>query len=239
MRQQRLRRLNPGDFDARTMFLLVLCVCATSYLASSMLLHAVLTGSVFLLAVILNQGVMAGKMLAGYVVTIGWLLFNLRFGIIVPPPLVLALVYKSLPVLIAVMLLFAIPSAKLMDTIRQLPVPKQLQVLLAVMLRFAPTVADEARAVTDAMRTRGFISSPAVVLTHPLRTLEYAVVPLVMRELTLADELAATAVVRGIESPLPKHGYYINRIRPHDMVLIVVSLTMSVVLIAMPGGLLG
>ncbi len=211
----------------------------TSYLAPTMLAHAVLTCALFLLAVLLGQGVMGAKMLGGYAITVGWLLVNLRFGIMVPPPIVFALVYKTIPMVMAVLLLFAVPSAKLMDAIRRLPLPQNFQVILSVMLRFAPTVADELRAVRQAMRTRGFINSPATVLVHPLRTLEYAVVPLVLRELTLADELAATAVVRGLESPLPKHGYYVNRIGRLDVLLIVVSLAMSVMLIAAPGLLHG
>ncbi len=239
MRRDGSNRLTPCDFDARTIVLLALCVCVTSYLAPTMLAHAVLACAVFLLAVLLGQGAMGAKMLGGYAITVGWLLVDLRFGIMVPPPMVFALVYKTIPVLMAVLLLSAVPSAKLTDAIRRLPVPNNLQVILSVMLRFAPTVADELRAVRDAMRTRGFISSPTAVLAHPFRTLEYAVVPLVLRELTLADELAATAVVRGIESPLPKHGYYINRIGPPDVLLIVASVTMSAVLIAAPGLLRG
>ena len=56
--------------------------------------------------------------------------------------------------------------------------------------RFGSELAD----VRDAMRTRGFLRSPAHVLAHPLATLEFGVVPMVFRSLTIADELDVPGV---------------------------------------------
>ena len=66
------------------------------------------------------------------------------------------------------------------------------------------------------MKIRGFLKSVGNVLKHPMDTLEYAIVPMVFRSLKIADELAASAIVRGIESPYKKESYYVSRIAALD-----------------------
>lgn len=56
----------------------------------------------------------------------------------------------------------------------------------------------------------------------------YAIVPMVFRSLKIADELAASAIVRGIESPYKKESYYVSRIAALDYFLIVVSVGAAV-----------
>lgn len=43
---------------------------------------------------------------------------------------------------------------------------------------------------------------------------------MVFRSLKIADELAASSVVRGIESPYKKEGYYLNKMAVSDGVMI-------------------
>ena len=174
------------------------------------------------------------KLLLAYGLVTVWLQVDARFGIIVPPPLALALVHRLIPVLVVLGLLFALPAAKLTAGIRQLPIPAGAQLMLTVMLRFVPTVTSEMAGIRDAMRVRGLLGSPMAVLRNPLRTVEYAVVPLIFRELTLADEMSAAAVVRGIESPCVKHGYYVNRMRPADAVFMLVCLALTATAVVAP-----
>jgi energy-coupling factor transporter transmembrane protein EcfT len=51
---------------------------------------------------------------------------------------------------------------------------------------------------------------------------------MVFRSLKIADELAASAIVRGIESPYKKESYYVSRIAALDYFLIVVSVGAAV-----------
>lgn len=79
------------------------------------------------------------------------------------------------------------------------------------------------------MKIRGFLRSVPTVLRHPLNTLEYAIVPMVFRSLKIADELSASAIVRGIESPYKKQSYYVSRISPLDAFLMLVSTAAGIV----------
>ena len=121
-----------------------------------------------------------------------------------------------------------IPSGKLTASLRKMPIPTRIMLVLIVMLRFAPTVLHEFGEVREAMKIRGFLKSVGNVLRHPMDTLEYAIVPMVFRSLKIADELAASAIVRGIESPYKKESYYVSRIAALDYFLIVVSVGAAV-----------
>ena len=126
-------------------------------------------------------------------------------------------------------LLFRIPSGKLTASLRKLPIPAKAMLVLVVMLRFAPTIILEFGEVREAMKIRGFLRSVPTVLRHPLNTLEYAIVPMVFRSLKIADELSASAIVRGIESPYKKQSYYVSRISPLDAFLMLVSTAAGIV----------
>ena len=120
------------------------------------------------------------------------------------------------------------PVRELTASLRKMPIPTRIMLVLIVMLRFAPTVLHEFGEVREAMKIRGFLKSVGNVLRHPMDTLEYAIVPMVFRSLKIADELAASAIVRGIESPYKKESYYVSRIAALDYFLIVVSVGAAV-----------
>ena len=236
------RDLRPGGrgherlvrMDVRAVLWLVLCTMVASYLTPGLQAHAGLAVALVALACAFGRAALGLKLLLAYGLVTVWLQVDVRFGIIVPPPLALALVHRLIPIFVALGLLFALPAAKLTAGIRQLPIPAGAQLMLTVMLRFVPTVIAETAGIRDAMRVRGLLGSPLTVLRSPLRTVEYAVVPLIFRELKLADEMSAAAVVRGIESPCVKHGYYVNRMRPADAVFMLVCLALTATAVVAP-----
>ncbi|MEV5409712.1 energy-coupling factor transporter transmembrane component T [Thermopolyspora sp. NPDC052614] len=89
--------------------------------------------------------------------------------------------------------------AELTAALRAVRVPRAVVVPAAVMLRFVPTIADEARAVRDAMRLRG-IGGMGNLLRHPVRGIEYFAVPLIASALRAAEDLSAAALLRGLGS---------------------------------------
>lgn len=72
-------------------------------------------------------------------------------------------------------------------------VSRKIIIPFAVLFRFFPTIAEESRAINDAMRMRGigFRGSPLAVL-------EYRLVPLMMSIVGIGNELSAAAVTRGL-----------------------------------------
>ena len=73
---------------------------------------------------------------------------------------------------------------------------KKLTIPFSILFRFFPTVIDEYRNVRDAMKLRGVGG-----LRNPMQMLEYRMVPFLMSTVLIGNELSASALTRGIDSP--------------------------------------
>jgi energy-coupling factor transport system permease protein len=89
---------------------------------------------------------------------------------------------------------------ELVSAMQKLRIPKPIVITFAVTLRFFPTAKEEFAAIRDAMRLRGIGLSAANVLARPLTVMECVLIPMMMRCATIAEELSAAAVTRGIET---------------------------------------
>jgi energy-coupling factor transport system permease protein len=89
---------------------------------------------------------------------------------------------------------------ELVSAMQKLRIPKPVVITFAVTLRFFPTAKEEFAAIRDAMRLRGIGLSVGNMLTRPLTVMECVLIPMMMRCATIAEELSAAAVTRGIES---------------------------------------
>ena len=224
--EKKQRRID--QIDGRTVLFLTLCACIATFLATSFWGHGIFTFWIFLILCWFGLYKQALGCFAVYLVAIVWLMIETKYQISIPSPLLLSMIYKLLLPAMPAYLLAKIPSGKLTACLRKMPIPTRIMLVLIVMLRFAPTVLHEFGEVREAMKIRGFLKSVGNVLKHPMDTLEYAIVPMVFRSLKIADELAASAIVRGIESPYKKENYYVSRIAALDYFLIVVSVGAAV-----------
>ncbi|KAB1662660.1 energy-coupling factor transporter transmembrane component T [Pseudoclavibacter sp. CFCC 13611] len=91
--------------------------------------------------------------------------------------------------------------SELTAALATLRVPRLISVPLAVVLRFVPTVIDELRAIVDAMRLRGLASSASALALHPISTTQHVLLPLLASTSRIADELSASALIRGLGRP--------------------------------------
>jgi energy-coupling factor transport system permease protein len=215
------------------LLLIMVCACAVSYLAGHIWFQIAFTCLLFVLTAVMGFAKAGFKFLLFYSICHTWFAINVKYGIRFPSPMVFSLLIESTPIFMSVYLLVQAPSGKLTAGLRELPLPSKMILTVIVIMRFMPTVILEFSDVKDAMRTRGFLRSPAQILLHPLATLEYAIVPMVFRSLKIADELAASCIVRGIESPYKKHGYYVNRIHSGDALLMMGMLMVTALFIVL------
>jgi energy-coupling factor transport system permease protein len=225
-KEKRIRKIN-----VLVLLLITACSCAVSYLAGHIWFQIAFTCLLFIVMAVMGFAKTGFKWLFFYILCHGWFAINGKYGIRFPSPLIFSLLIESTPVFMSVYLLVQAPSGKLTAGLRQLPLPSKMILTVIVIIRFVPTVMSEFSDVKDAMRTRGFLRSPARILMHPLATLEYAIVPMVFRSLKIADELASSCIVRGIESPYKKHGYYVNRMYRRDVLMITGTLITTVLFI--------
>lgn len=90
------------------------------------------------------------------------------------------------------------PTGALLEALRRLRLPKAAGIALAVVLRFFPTLGEEYRAIRSAQKFRGVGLGFFHTLAHLPSTIEYILIPLIIRTTKIADELSASVTVRGV-----------------------------------------
>lgn len=118
---------------------------------------------------------------------------------------VLFLLRKATPLAGAAFLfLHGMSVSRLVAALSAWRCPRPLLLTLAIAYRFMPTIGYEVGMVKDALALRGRPLSAKSVVAHPREMAESVLVPLMMRSVHVADELAASAVARAVENPVAR-----------------------------------
>lgn len=111
-------------------------------------------------------------------------------------------------------------ASELAAALRSIRIPQVIVIPFSVMLRFIPTVGTEVRAISDAMRLRGVFPGTLGLLLHPARTAQYLMVPLLASTTRLADDLSASALIRGLGATSRPTSIVRLGLRADDMVML-------------------
>ena len=90
------------------------------------------------------------------------------------------------------------PTGALMASLQSMRIPKAVGIGLAVLLRFFPTMGGEYRAIRASQRFRGIGVGVVHTLTRLPSTIEYILIPLILRTTKVSEELSASMTVRGV-----------------------------------------
>ena len=129
---------------------------------------------------------------------------------------------RLLPTVMAVT--FALDKTKISEwlaALQRLHLPAKVLVPLAILFRFFPMAIKEMLYVRRAMKFRGIAVSFFSLFRHPLQTMEYLFVPLLLSAEETSLNLSATALVRGLGNPLQHTSYYTLRLNWYDYTLMV------------------
>ena len=97
--------------------------------------------------------------------------------------------------------------SELIAAMYSLKIPRSITITFAMVLRFFPTFSEEIHNIYDAMKLRGIALSWKNVFTRPVLILEAIAIPIVMRSASIAEELSASAVTRGIDNPAQRTSF--------------------------------
>ena len=111
--------------------------------------------------------------------------------------------------------LITTPPGMLSAFLSRLRMPTPFILGLLVVFRFFPTMRTELKGVGRSMKNRG-LTAAGQLLAHPVQSMEYVLVPFLLRVLQLADQLSVSAVARGAERPGVRGSYYEKRIGARD-----------------------
>lgn len=140
----------------------------------------------------------------------------------------------TLTVTIGIYAIYSMSVARLAAALYDLRLPRSLVSAILVMLRFVPTVFAGFKAIQEAMKLRGIQLMGRDVIIHPLKTVQYLIVPLLAGVLRIADDLTASAVIRGLGGPQRPRPLCGTSMGVSDAVLIVITTTLIVVRICNP-----
>lgn len=86
----------------------------------------------------------------------------------------------------------------LLAALQAMGAPQAVLIPCMVVLRFFPTIRRDASHLMESLKTRRVLAGRRYALRHPALVCELLVVPLLMRSVRVSDELAASALVRGL-----------------------------------------
>ena len=120
--------------------------------------------------------------------------------------------------------------SELIAAMYSLKIPRSITITFAMVLRFFPTFSEEIHNIYDAMRLRGIALSWKNVFTRPMLILEAIAIPIVMRSASIAEELSASAVTRGIDNPAQRTSFIQLKVHAKDWMVLCFFLVAFVVL---------
>jgi len=103
--------------------------------------------------------------------------------------------------------------------------PRGVILSIAVMFRYFPSIKDDFLIIIDAMKLKGLYTSKCAAILHPIRTMEFVLVPMLFKSLKTAEELSCAALVKGIENTGKKTSYFDVKLRPVDAVFSLAAIT--------------
>lgn len=108
---------------------------------------------------------------------------------------------------------------ELIASLEAIHIPKGFIIALSVVFRFLPTVKKEFRTISYTMRQRNIGINN--LFLHPLRTVEYVMVPIILRSLTIADELSTSSITRGLDTQRRRSTIFQVHFKIKDLIMIV------------------
>ena len=111
---------------------------------------------------------------------------------------------RMLPILM--MGYYTITTTKVSEFIASMEksnIPRDIIIPVSVVFRYIPSVFEEIKSITNAMKMRGF-GLTVKSLKNPLKLIEFYMIPILISAVKTADELSAASLTRGLSNPEPR-----------------------------------
>lgn len=102
-------------------------------------------------------------------------------------------------------------------------VPKDITIPFSVIFRYIPSVYEEIKSITNAMKMRGF-GLTLKSFKNPLKMIEFYMVPILISAVKTSDELSAASLTRGLSSPKKRAHLVKVKFNLLDYILIAIAL---------------
>lgn len=208
--------------DPRTKIVILLMISVFSFAGSGRLLTEAI-GVTFICGVMLLYGRWQSciKSVFVYIVVVLLVLYSISVNNVWASmvSVMLIMIRKLMSIIMFASFLIATTKVgEMIAALQKAKVSKTIVIPTVIMMRFFPTLSEEYHCILDAMKIRGIRFTFKNIICHPLKLSEYILVPMVIRLSTIADELSAAAVSRGIDAEIKRTSYYNVRLHFIDMI---------------------
>lgn len=90
--------------------------------------------------------------------------------------------------------------AYIVSAMQTMKFPNVIAIPFIVILRYMPTLKEDYRYLKDSLKIRGIKTSGFQFFIHPIRSIEFMIVPILFRSIRVAEELSNSVLLRGIEN---------------------------------------
>lgn len=119
--------------------------------------------------------------------------------------------------------------------LRKMHVSENIIIPCMVVIRFFPTIKEDYKQIKDAMTLRNLNSGTLGIIRHPVTSLEYVIIPLLMNSNNVALDLTCAALTKGLSIKGKHTSYYEIHF---GVVEIIVMILFSIPLLLNIGGIL-
>jgi energy-coupling factor transport system permease protein len=133
-------------------------------------------------------------------------------------------VSRMLPILM--MGYYTITTTKVSEFISSMQksnIPQDIIIPVSVVFRYIPSVFEEIKSITNAMKMRGF-GLTVKSLKTPLKLIEFYMIPILISAVKTADELSAASLTRGLSNPEPRTHLLEVKLTKLDYTLLAITL---------------
>lgn len=114
-------------------------------------------------------------------------------------------------------------TGELLMSFKKINMPITISIYSAVMLRFIPTAIDEFYAILQAAKYRNLELNKFSIIFKPLKFAKYIVLPLITTCERLIDDLATSALTRGLSISIRRSSYRKVVFTPVDIITIIIA----------------
>lgn len=183
--------------------------------------HVSTRAQILLMAIVLSLFFLSGRARSGVKLTLTYLavlaadqwLVPVADGLVLNWISMLAVTVRlMLPCLVTGSYAFTTTSvSEFVCAMRRMKVPEAIVIPCMVVIRFFPTIKEDFYQIRCAMALRGIGGGTLGLLRHPMQSLEYILIPLLMNSNNVAQDLSVAALTKGIGLP----GEHTSMVRLH------------------------
>ena len=196
--------------DVRYKFFLLILISVVAFSAKDIVYGSIVFIVVCTISFLLGQRKKTIKFTAVYIL----LLLFIAFSKYLPEALssmilmVVLCIRMCMPIMLYGKTFLKTTSVSEMVTgLYAIKIPRSFIITFAVAMRFFPTAKEEISHVRDAMSLRGIGFSLRNLRLRPVLVFEGFIVPLLVRASTIAEELSAASITRGLDNPVPRTSF--------------------------------